>query len=198
MKDLKAFLEKYKTEDGYDYEAAEQAINDDINNIVAKNKPSEETLLEKAQQKLIEGLGVDASSLDDLKTYIKKMGGNTDEIKEQNLKLEKEYKQLQQEHQQTLDNYNKIQSEYTTKQQLDKVKSLGLKSDDEVEFHHFKVSKLVSEDKDFDTALNEYKEQHADLFKDKTISTNKRFRSPSDDGEGDMDITAAALKRLKK
>lgn len=197
MKDLKGFLEKYKTEDGYDFETANEALNEDINKIVAKNKPSEEVLLEKAQASLIEGLGIDAKSLDDVKTYIKKMGGNTDEFKEANLKLEKELNDYKSQFETLSNEKSTLEQQFRQRDEFDKIRSLGIDTDDKLEFVHFKVGKLVNDERDFDTALAEYKETNPDLFRNKEVSTGRRFRS-SDSTGGDLDITEAASKKLNK
>ena len=193
MKDLKTFLAKYQSEEGIDYAKAEEALNEHINGIVAKQKPDDETLLSKSVEKIISELGIEGNSLDDVKTYIKKMGGNTDEIKELNLKLEKELKTYQDKVSEYEGRYNQLESTYQTEKQFNTLKGMGFE-DEKAEFIHYKVNKLVNDETDFDTALKSLQESNPDYFKDTTISTGRRSRRDTE-GSGDAIDVSAYLKK---
>jgi hypothetical protein len=197
MKDLKTFLEQYKTEEGFDFDKANEELNNHINGIVAKNKPSEDQLIEKATSTVIEGLGIDAKSLDDVKTYIKSLSGNSDEFKETNLKLEKELNLTKKQMEELANQKAELENKFTVTEQQSKIMGLGV-SEDNLDYVHFKVGKMVNEEKDFDTALKEFKEAHGNLFRKTNVSTNRKVYTPSTSTDGDLDITEAALKKLKK
>ncbi len=200
MKDLKKFLSQFESEDGtVDYKSAEKALNENINDIVAKNKPSEDSLMEKAVEKVIGELGIEAKDIDGVKTYIKKMGGSTDEIKEQNLKLEKEVEELRTKYEESEKMKSELETNYTTEQQMNKLRAMGF-DDDNAEFIRYKVSKMTDDETDFDAALEKYREEKPDVFKDKSISTNKRmrFEDNNDDSGDSIDVMSFLEQKNKK
>jgi hypothetical protein len=180
MKDIKLFIEKHTDEEGViDYAAVEEAINGEINGIVAKNKPDTDKLKQELHgevaKSIISGLGIEGSTVDDLKLWAKKMGGSTDEFKEANIKLESELEKTRQELNDIATAKKELETNLTFKDQLGRIKELGVKDDETAEFIKFKLDKLVGEDKDFDTALNEFKEQSPTYFRTQSVTTNRRL-----------------------
>lgn len=204
MKDIKAIIEKHTDEEGVvDYAALEEAVNSEINGIVAKNKPDTEKLKQELHgevaKSIISGLGIEGETVDDLKLWAKKMGGSTDEFKEANIKLEQELEKVRNELEEIATAKQELETTLTTKERLGKIKELGVKDDDTAEFIKFKLDKLVSEDKDFDTALNEFKEESPTYFRTPSVTTNRRF--PTDDvitNDKDADVLAAFEARKNK
>lgn len=154
----------------FNLDAIADGVNKFTNDVVAK-KSDPEKLMPEAIEKVIGELGIDGKSLDDVKTYIKKMGGNTDEIKEENLKLSKELETIKKERDEYENKYSSLNQEYTTKTQLDMIKGLG-KDGEEAEFLHWKINQGRG-DKEFDEALKEYQEANPDTFRKKE-TTNRR------------------------
>lgn len=195
MKNIKSLIEQHTNEEGVvDYEQLETSVNDEINNIVAKNKPDTDKLKEELHgevtNEIIRGLGVEGQSIDDLKLWAKKMAGNTDEFKETNIKLEEELTKAKEELERISQEKQTIEQEYTTTQQLQKIKQLGVADDETAEFIKFKLDKAVSEDKDFDTALNEFREQSPSHFRQKEVTTFRKLPSAeattADDKDADV------------
>lgn len=189
MKSIKDLVEAHKLEDGsIDFEKAEASYQKHINDIVAA-KTDPEKITAKAIEQISNDLGIDAKSLDDVKIYIKKMGGNTDEYKEQNLKLEKELATIRKEKEDIANEYNTFKGEYTTKEQLNMIKALGL-DEERAEFLHYKLNKQVGEDKDFNAVFEEYKKEHVDEFKQPKTNFRKVRETLPSEGD-DLDISSA-------
>ena len=197
MKDIKAIIEKHTNEEGViDYEALEEVVNGEINGIVAKNKPDTDKLKQELHgevaKSIISGLGIEGSTVDDLKLWAKKMGGSTDEFKEANIKLEQELEKAKTELNDIATAKQELESTLTYKEQLGRIKELGVKDDETAEFIKFKLDKLVGEDKDFDTALNEFKEESPTYFRTQSVTTNRRIPNAETISNGkDADVLAA-------
>jgi len=197
MKDIKAIIEKHTNEEGViDYEALEEVVNGEINGIVAKNKPDTDKLKQELHgevaKSIISGLGIEGSTVDDLKLWAKKMGGSTDEFKEANIKLEQELEKAKAELNDIATAKQELESTLTYKEQLGRIKELGVKDDETAEFIKFKLDKLVGEDKDFDTALNEFKEESPTYFRTQSVTTNRRIPNAETISNGkDADVLAA-------
>jgi len=195
MKDLDKIISQHTNDEGViDYTALEELINGEINNIVAKNKPNTDKLKEELKgevaKELISGLGVEGDTVDDLKLWAKKMAGNTDEFKETNIKLEQELKKTQEELEAISTAKSELESNLTNAERLNKIKELGIKDNETAEFVKFKLDKMVSEDKDFDTALNEFREQSPSYFRQKEVTTFRRVPNAdsvvADDKDADV------------
>jgi len=195
MKNIKSLIEQHTNDEGViDYDSVETAVNDEVNNIVAKNKPDTDKLKQdlhgEVAKEIIGGLGIEGESVDDLKLWAKKMAGNTDEFKETNIKLEQELESLKKQYEEVETAKNNIEKEYTNTQQLQKIKQLGVKDDETAEFVKFKLDKVVGEDKDFDTALDEFRNESPSYFRQKEVTTFRRVQNPdsnvSDDKDADV------------
>ena len=195
MKNIKSLIEQHTNDEGViDYDSVETAINEEVNNIVAKNKPDTDKLKQdlhgEVAKEIIGGLGIEGQTVDDLKLWAKKMAGNTDEFKETNIKLEQELEALKKQYEEVETAKNQIEQEYTTTQQLQKIKQLGVKDDETAEFVKFKLDKMVSDEKDFDTALDEFRNESPSYFRQKEVTTFRRVQNPdsnvSDDKDADV------------
>lgn len=198
MKNIKSLIEQHTNDEGViDYESVETAVNEEVNNIVAKNKPDTDKLKQdlhgEVAKEIISGLGIEGESVDDLKLWAKKMAGNTDEFKETNIKLEQELEELKKQYEEVSTAKQQIEQEYTNTQQLQKIKALGVKDDETAEFVKFKLDKVVGEDKDFDTALDEFRNESPSYFRQKEVTTFRRVANPEANvaNEKDADVLAA-------
>lgn len=205
MKDLKALLEQHTNEDGQiDYDVVQEAVNEEINNIVAKNKPNTEKLKEELKsevaKEIIGGLGIDGESVEDLKLWSKKMGGNTDEVKEQNVLLENELKKAQEELNAISEAKQTLEADLSNRERLSKIKEYGVHDNDTAEFVKFKLDKLVDDTTDFDTALEQFRQESPNYFRQKEVTTFRRFpdaeKSTAD--EKDADVLRAFEEKHKK
>ena len=59
MKNLKQLIEQHTNDGVIDYKSIEDAVNAEINNVVAKNKPNKEQMQEEFKNEWIESLGFD-------------------------------------------------------------------------------------------------------------------------------------------
>ena len=203
MKNVDKLIEQHTDEEGtIDYEAVEAAINEEVNNIVAKNKPDtgklKEELKGEVTAELISGLGIEGQTVDDLKLWAKKMGGSTDEIKEQNLYLENQLKELTEKYEAADQERRTYQENLRNQEAISKVRKFGVRDDDTAEFIKFKVEKQLTDDVDFDTALENFREENPHYFREQGISTFRKIDSPSDTVQTDQDADVLAAFEAKK
>lgn len=203
MKNIDKLILQHTDEEGnIDYEALETRINEEVNNIVAKNKPDTSKLREELKSEvaaeIISGLGVEGNSVDDLKLWAKKMGGSTDEIKEQNIALEKQLKHIQEQYEAVEQKKLEYEQNYKNQEALAKVRKFGVKDDDAAEFIKFKVEKTLTDDVDFETALENFREENPHYFREQGISTFRRIDSPQDTVSVDQDADVLAAFEAKQ
>lgn len=180
MYDLKKVIESNTVDGVVDYDKVMGVIdNDYVNPIVAK-KADESKLLPKAISKVIQDLGIDGESIDDLKLYVKKLGGSTDEIKEENLQLTKKIKELEGEFSQTLEAKTKLENDIKEKTQIDKIKQLGVTDKKQIEFLKWDFNRQVNDETTFDDVYNKY-------VKENEIKTSTKFIKDDFGGGGDGD-----------
>lgn len=205
MKNIDKLIEQFTDEEGnIDYTELEAKINEEVNNIVAKNKPDTSKLREEVKGEvageIISGLGIEGSTVDDLKLWAKKMGGSTDEIKEQNLYLEKELNSLREQYEEADKQRREYEQSIRSQEAISKVRKFGVKDDDTAEFIKFKIEKNLTEDTDFDTALENFREENPHYFREQGISTFRKIESPNDtvSTDQDADVLAAFEAKQKK
>jgi len=168
MYDLKEVITANTVDDVVDYvKVMELLDNEYVNPIVAK-KTDKEKLSKEAVTSLVKELGIQGESVEDLKLYIKQMGGSTDEAKEANILLELALKELQGKYDGEVDIRTKLETVTKTTNERDAIKALGIEDKDSIDFLHFKLSKLVTDDKDFTKVVEEY-------AKEKDVKTTTRF-----------------------
>jgi hypothetical protein len=185
MYDLKKAIEANTTDDVVDYEKVMATIdNDYVNPIVAK-KTDKEKLLVEAVESIVKDLGAEGvENLDGLKLYVKQMGGNTDEIKETNLKLDKEIKELTDKYDKEVESRTKLEKDNKLTTEMNLVRGLGVTDQDEVDFLHFKFGKAVSEEKDFNTVVEEYAKENG------VKTSTKYVKDDFSQAKGSVDIGA--------
>jgi hypothetical protein len=196
MYDLKKVIEANTKEGVIDYEKVMGAIdNDYVNPIVAK-KTDESKLLPKAVSQVISELGINGESIDDVKLYIKQMGGNTDEIKEENLQLTKKLKEIENQYNETVEAKSKLENDFKEKQQTDMlVKKLGIdtstkEGQKQLEFYKWDFNKQVDDETTFENVVEKY-------VKENDIKTTTKFIK-DDFGSGggkELDISASFSKK---
>lgn len=203
MKNIDKLIEQFTDEEGnIDYTELEAKINEEVNNIVAKNKPDTSKLREEVKGEvageIISGLGIEGSTVDDLKLWAKKMGGSTDEIKEQNLYLEKELNSLREQYEEADKQRREYEQSIRSQEAISKVRKFGVKDDDTAEFIKFKIEKNLTEDTDFDTALENFREENPQYFREQGISTFRKIESPNDTVSTDQDADVLAAFEAKQ
>lgn len=203
MKNIDKLIEQFTDEEGnIDYTELEAKINEEVNNIVAKNKPDTSKLREEVKGEvageIISGLGIEGSTVDDLKLWAKKMGGSTDEIKEQNLYLEKELNSLREQYEEADKQRREYEQSIRSQEAISKVRKFGVKDDDTAEFIKFKIEKNLTEDTDFDTALENFREENPHYFREQGISTFRKIESPNDTVSTDQDADVLAAFEAKQ
>lgn len=205
MKNIDKLIAQYTDEEGnIDYQELETKINEEVNNIVAKNKPDTSKLREEVKgevaQELISGLGIEGSNVDDLKLWAKKMGGSTDEFKEANIQLEQKVKELEEKYNAAAQEKEQYEQSLRTQEAISKVRKYGVKDDDTAEFIKFKVEKQLSDDVDFDTALESFREENPHYFREQGVSTFRKIDGPADtvNADQDADVLAAFESRQNK
>ena len=185
LKDLISASDKEGVEidfDKFDFDKGNEAFNTHVNGIIKKNTSKElEKVKGEAFKTFIQEIGVEAEDLDGVKLWAKKMNGNTDEVKELNIKLEKELKEIKDKYDLSNKELSEFKAQALKSARLNAIVGKGF-DNDEAEFIEFKLNKLVTEEKDFDKVLEEYAEEN----KPKT-STNKfiKTKHKKDDGISD-------------
>jgi hypothetical protein len=160
MYDLKKLIEANTVEGVIDYDKVMGVIdNDYVNPIVAK-KTDKEKLMPEVIASVVKELGINGESIDDLKLYVKQMGGSTDSIKEENIKLSLQLKEIQSNYDKEVATRTELETKAKEEYQVNKIKSLGIEDNDQVEFLKFKFNKQVNDEKDFDTVVAEYAKEN--------------------------------------
>lgn len=203
MKNIENLIQQFTDEEGnIDYQEIETQVNEEINNIVAKKKPDTSKLREELKsevaKELVSGLGIDGESVEDLKLWAKKMGGSTDEFKEQNIELERKVKELEDKYNTVAQEKEQYEQSLRTTEAISKVRKFGIKDDDTAEFVKFKVDKLITDDVDFDTALENFREENPHYFREQGISTFRKIDAPNDTVANDPDTDVLDAFEAKK
>ena len=193
MYDLKKVIEANTKDEVIDYEAIMNVIdNEYVNPIVAK-KADESKLMPKAVASVIKELGIDGESIDDAKLYIKQLGGSTDEVKEENLKLMKQVKELEKSYNETVEAKTKMENDLKDKSQTDLIKSLGVTDEKQIKFLKWDFNNQVNEEKDFETVVAEYAKENKITTTTKFIKDDFGFQG----NEQGIDI-GDAFEKLRK
>ena len=190
MYDLKKVIDTHTTEGVIDFEKVMQVVdNDYVNPIIAK-KTDKTKLLNEAVETVVKELGINGQSIDDIKLYVKKMGGSTDEIKEENLKLVKERDELLKKYEDEVSNHTKLLEETKLDKELNMIKNIGIQDADQVEFLHYKFNKQVSDEKTYEQVVAEYAKEN----KLKTTTKFVKDEFGNSGNSGDLDISAEVEK----
>ena len=190
--DLKEVVEQHKTDDGLNYEAVMKSIDEQyVNPIIASKKPNVEKIQAEYVGTIAQDLGIEGNTVDDIKLWAKKMGGNTDEIKEANLTLEKQLKEYKTNFEQVNNEYSTLKQSHTEMQRLSKINGLGILGED-AEFLNYKLSKQVTEEKTFESLLEEYAKEN------KPSGTTMKFQKKRGFDGGKSDFLQAFEDRKKK
>ena len=186
MYDLKAIIEANTVEGVTDYEKVMGDIdNGYVNPIVAK-KTDKSKLIPEVTAQLIKDLGIEGESIDDVKLYVKQMGGSTDEIKEAKIALDKQYKELEEKYKNEVETRTALETKVIEKHQLELINQLGVTDKAQVEFLKWKFTNAVTEEKDFDAVVAEY-------AKENDVTTTTKFvKNPfGNQSTNEIDISEA-------
>ncbi len=193
MYDLKAIIEANTNDGVTDYEKVMGSVDSEYVNPIVAKKTDKSKLLPEAVTEVIKGLGLEnAESVEDLKLYIKKMGGSTDEAKEANILLDIKLKELQGLYDTEVETRTGLEKKTKYNSEIDTIKSLGVTDKDNIDFLHFKLSKLVTDDKDFNAVVAEY-------AKENDVKTTTRFiKDDFGANKGNIDIGAVWKEKNKR
>jgi len=159
---LEEAIKEHTNEEGViDWEKAMELVDTKyVNPIVAKNKPDKDKIISDSKEEWIKSLGFEGiADESQLKAYVKQ---SSDEYKEKYVTLEAKHKEI------VLAN-EKLQADYeTSNTKLTSYERQQLLTKDnfngDAEYALYKINQSISDDKDFETAYNEYKESNPTLF----------------------------------
>ena len=141
QEELQKVIQGLTNEDGQiDWAKATEAINNDINNVVAKQSDKAK---DEARKELFSALEVE--SVEDI---LKRL----DEVKE------------------VKDTLNKTQGQLTDYQRKEALYSQGITDPDRVDYILYNVNKRVSDEVSFEDAFKAYRDEKPDLFKKEPIT----------------------------
>jgi len=160
MYDLKKVIEANTVEGVIDYDKVMGAVDTEYVNPIVAKKTDKEKLTNEAVSAIVQELGIDGKSIDDLKLYVKQMGGNTDEVKEANLLLEKSFKDLETKYNTEVDTRTKLELTQKEEAQTNLIKGLGITDEKQIKYLKWDFNNSVTEDKPFDTVVAEYAKEN--------------------------------------
>jgi vacuolar-type H+-ATPase subunit I/STV1 len=167
MKDLKGLIDKHTNEGVVDYKSIQDAINQEINDVVAKNKPNQDKLIAESKDKWIEEFGFEGVKNEaQLKAYVK---GTSDEWKEQYNSLDKEYKSFKETHA----DYEDLKKQMSTYKQYEALRAKGVTDTDTLEFLAFKINKAEGET--FEDKLTAYEVTNPNTFQETKVTTGAKI-----------------------
>lgn len=167
--DIKKLIETHTNDGEVDYTKINEELEEQNRNIVVKESKKEVEKLKGEQlTNLIKEIGVDGETIDDLKLYIKKLGGSTDEVKEEALRLEKELKELKGKYDTEVETRTKLEAAQKEQAEIELIKGLGVTDEKQIKYLKWDLSQQVTDEKDFATVVEEYK-------KENDITTTTKF-----------------------
>ena len=193
--DIEKLIQQHTNDGEVDYTKINEELETQNRNIVVKESKKEvEKLKDEQLTNLIKEIGVDGETIDDLKLYIKKLGGSTDEVKEEALKLEKEYNELKSKYDAEVETRTKLEATQKEKAELELIKGLGVTDEKQIKYLKWDLSQQVTDEKDFATVVEEYR-------KTNDITTTTKFIKDdfgSIKSTKDLDISEALKNKLKR
>lgn len=159
MKDIQKLVEQYTTtsDEGtvVEWSAVEKAINDDINAIVAKQT---DKVADKAKAEVFSELGLEGvSDKSSLLKHIESLSKTDEALKTELSEKEKALEELNQK-------YSEVNAKTTEFEREKSLLELGITDADNREFLLFNVGKRVTEEVDWNTALEQYREEKPHFF----------------------------------
>jgi hypothetical protein len=163
---IKKTIEEFTVEGVTDFDAVNEAVQKQTGDIVAKNKPDMDKLKvearESAVKEFIEGVGIkEVTNVDQFTAYAKRL--ESDEKSQENIRLTNELNDI-------TGKYNTLDKDYkTTSGRLsgflnEKILIGDGANPKDVDYDVFQINKLVSEEKDFTQASEEYKLANPNRF----------------------------------
>ena len=193
--DIEKLIQQHTNDGEVDYTKINEELETQNRNIVVKESKKEvEKLKDEQLTNLIKEIGVDGETIDDLKLYIKKLGGSTDEVKEEALKLEKQYNELKAEYDKEVESRTKLETAQKEQAELELIKGLGVTDEKQIKYLKWDLSQQVTDEKDFATVVEEYR-------KTNDITTTTKFIKDdfgSVKSTKDLDISEALKNKLKR
>lgn len=159
MKDIQKLIEQHTTtnDEGsvVEWSAVEKAINDDINAIVAKQT---DKVTEKAKAEVFAELGLEGvADKSSLLKHIESLSKTDEALKSELSAKEKALEELNTKYSEATEKTTQFEREKT-------LLELGITDADSREFLLFNVGKRVSEEVDWSTALEQYREEKPQFF----------------------------------
>lgn len=155
---IEDLLAKHTTEGEVDYTKVNEELEVQNRNIVAKEANKEiDKIKDEVLSTVIKELGIEGTSIDDVKVYIKQVSGSTDEAKEEVIKLTTEYNKLKKQFEEEVNTRTQLETSVKDKTQTELLKSkLGLEDDKQIEFFKWDFNKKLDDDTTFEDVVNTY------------------------------------------
>lgn len=191
-KELQEIITNNTNESGeVNWENADKAYQDHLNGIITKTVAKEtEKVKGETLTTFIKELGIEGQSLDDVKSWVKTMSGNTDEFKELSLKQKKDFEELKEKYDLTTQELNQIKQEAIQTNQLNKIMSAGL-DEEQADYVRYTLNKKVDEEHTFDDLLEEW-------LKENKPKTNNRFQKQNFNSGNGEEVPESIRKRYPK
>ncbi len=169
---LTDLIKKHTADDVFNGEDALKDLNDQILKYNSKNQPKVETFKDKAREEVIKELGIEnVTNENQLKAHIASL--SSDEKSQENIRLTNDLKEI-------TDKYTILDKDYkTTSGKLngflnEKVLINDGANPKDVDYDVFQINKLVSDEKDFTQASEEYKLANPNRFNAEITPTTKQ------------------------
>ena len=186
--DIKSLIDKFTNEGTVDYTKVNEELETQNRNIVIKEASKEvDKIKEETLTNLIKELKVEGSTIEDVKLYIKQIGGSTDEAKEEVIRLTTEYNKLKTDYDTEVETRTTIEAEAKGKKQIELIKGLGITEKKQIEFFQWDFNKQVTDDTSFEDVVTSY-------AKENDIKTSTKYIKDDFGSSGsskDLDISAA-------
>ena len=167
--DIKKLIDSHTTDGEVDYTKVNEELEQQNRNIVVKEANKEiDKIKNETLATLVKGIGIDGETIDDVKLYIKTLGGSTDEVKEAKLKLEAQFKELEDKYNKEVESRSQLENQAKEEKQLALIKGLGITDEKLIKFYKWDFNSKVTDDKTFEQVVEEY-------AKENDVKTSTKF-----------------------
>ena len=167
--DIKKLIDSHTTDGEVDYTKINEELEQQNRNIVVKEANKEiDKIKNETLATLVKGIGIDGETIDDVKLYIKTLGGSTDEVKEAKLKLEAQFKELEDKYNKEVESRSQLENQAKEEKQLALIKGLGITDEKLIKFYKWDFNSKVTDDKTFEQVVEEY-------AKENDVKTSTKF-----------------------
>lgn len=172
-------------------------VNKSTNDIIAKNKPNMDDLkaeaYETAKDDFIKSLKLDGvDNQNQFKAYLNSL--TSDEQSQQLVTLQNDYNALKEQYEGATAKVGEYESKVKEYEATNFLISKGAKAED-IDYLTFKINKMVTEDKPFDKAFDEFAKANETFFKPvaPVVQVNSGVQRQPQDGIGEKSPLEIAL-----